>query len=298
MSVQIANNEALLPFAGLKREFNLCEHDREMLDVLEGGLRYVNGLRIGDPLPKEILTGEASWSPSKRHEMIAHQRITMQLVSWMSGSGDLITDPDELLQLAEDPATKKRVNEAFGEAAERLGIGRDNRQAMLDYVCKLSHELAFVEALRDKFGDIGGVQDKVHQLRRIYSRERSVADIIDQVVKLLELAVADFSGRFLELDGQTGEILSVLKNLENQVLFIRDRRDDLHIRLMAWDDVIRDWDDIEICVSYKINNLIAQFYRFLAPRFMKVDDWVLMTKLQIHAEKLENLKRKNRVLIW
>ena len=298
MAVHIANNEALLPFSGLKREFDLGEKDRDMLDILENGLKYVNGLKIGDLLPKEILTGEASWTPSRRHEMVAHQRITMQLVCWLSGSDSLITDPDQLLQLAEDPVTKKRVNEAFGEAAERLGIGRGNREAMLEYVQKLSHELAYVEALRDKFGEICVVQKKVHDLRKVYSRERSVAEILEQIVKLLEMAVADLSGRFLELDGQTGEILAVLKNLENQVLFIRDKRDDLHIRLMAWDDVLRDWDDVTVCVSYKINNLISQFYRFLAPRFMKVDDWVLMTKLQIHSEKLENLKRKNRVLIW
>ncbi|MDR3435499.1 hypothetical protein [Telmatospirillum sp.] len=298
MAVHISNNEALLPFPGLKREFNLNEHDCRMLDVLADGLKYVNGLKMGEALPKEILTGEASWDPSKRHELIAHQRITMQLVSWMSGSDTLITDPDELLQLAEDPATKKRVNDAFGEAAERIGIGRNNREQMLEYVKKLSHELAYVEALRDKMTELSSVQQKVLGLRKVYSRERSVAEVLDQVVKLVELAMTDFSGRFLELDGQTGEILAVLKNLENQVLFIRDKRDDLHIRLMAWDDVIRDWKSVEVCVSYKVNDLIAQFYRFLAPRFMKVDDWVLMTKLQIHSEKLDNLKRKNRVLVW
>jgi hypothetical protein len=222
----------------------------------------------------------------------------MQLVCWMTGSDTLITNPDALLQLAEDPLTKKKVNEAFGEAAERLGLGRDNRKDVVGYVEKLSHELAYVEALRDKFADITVLQRKVVGLRKIYARDRSVVAVVDQVVKLLELAVADLSKRFLEVDGQTGEILAVLKNLENQVLFIRDRRDDLHIRLMAWDEVIQEWRNVEICVSYRLNDMIAKVYRFLAPRFMKVDDWVLMTKLQIRSEKLDDLKRKSRVLIW
>ncbi len=298
MAVQIANNEALLPFAGLKREFALGENDCNMLDCLAEGLKYVSGLRVGDPLPKEIVTGEATWELSKRHVVIAHQRISMQLVNWLTGVDDLITDPEALMQLAEDPATKKKVNEAFGEAAERLGLGRDNKQEMIKYVEKLSNELAYIEALRDKFGHIEEIDHKVRDLRKLYMRERAVVETIDQVVKLLAIAIDDFSRRFLELDAQTGEILAVLKNLENQVLFIRQKRDELHIRLMAWDDLIKEWKGIDVCVSYHVSNSITRVYQFLAPRFMKVDDWVLMTKLQLRSEKIEELKKKKRVLVW
>ncbi len=298
MAVQISNNEALLPFPGLKREFSLGKEDCAMLDLLAEGLKFVSGLRIGDALPKEILTGEATWELSPRHMVIAHQRISMQLVNWLTGVEDLITDPEALMQLADDPATKKKVNEAFGEAAERLGIGRDNKQEMIKYVEKLSHELAYVEALRDKFNEIESIDRKVRDLRKLYIRERTVVQTIDQVVKLLTIALDDFSKRFLELDAQTGEILAVLKNLENQVLFIREKRDELHIRLMAWDDLIKEWKSIEVCVSYHVHNSITRVYQFLAPRFMKVDDWVLMTKLQLRSEKIEDLKKKKRVLVW
>jgi hypothetical protein len=298
MCVSISNNQALLPFPGLKREFHLGPQDCQMLDLLAEGLKFVRGLKIGDALPKEVLTGEASWDLSPRHVLIAHQRVSMQLVNWLTGVDTLITDPDALIQLADDPATRKKVNEAFGEAAERLGIGRENRQEMLLYVKKLSNELAYIEALRDKFADVERMRDKVQKLRQLYSRERSVAQTIDQIGKLFIIAVNDFSTRFMEIDAQTGEIISVLRNLESQVLYIRDKRDDLHIRLMAWDELLQDWRKIDVGVSYQLVNELGRVYQFLAPRFMKVDDWVLMTKLQIRAQKMEDLKKKNRVLIW
>jgi len=297
MCVTVGSNQAALPFPGVKREFGLNDNDCHMLDLLSEGLKYVSGLAVGDPLPKEIITGEATWELSQRHVVVAHQRISMQLVNWLSGTEDLITDPDALLQLADDPATKKKVNEAFGEAAERIGIGRENKQEMLKYVEKLTHELAYIEALRDKFGDVEVIQKKVDGLRKVYTRERSVCDMIDQIRKLLQIAVSDFKRRFLEVDAQTGEILSVLKNLENQVRFIRGMRDDLHIRLMAWDDLIREWKKVEVCVSYQIGNILGRVYQFLAPRFMKVDDWVLMNKLREQKEKTK--KQSNaKVLVW
>jgi len=298
MNVMIASNEVLLPFPGLKLEFKLGKPDCAMLDLLGEGLKYVNGLQIGDSLPKEILTGEATWEPSPRHLMIAHQRVSMQLVNWLLGSDELVTDPEALIQLADDPANKRKVNEAFGEAAERLGIGRENREQMVGYVEKLSRELSYIECLRDKFGGIREVQQKVHGLRQVYKREASICQTIDQIIKLIEIAVKDFSRRFLELDAQTGEIISVLKNLENVVLYIRSGRDDLHVRLMAWEEIIKEWKHIPVAVSYQIGNILGRVYQFLAPRFMKVDEWTLMTKLQERKASVEELTKKKKALVW
>jgi len=298
MCVTVGSNKAALPFPGVKREFSLSPADCRMLDLLGDGLKYVSGLAVGDPMPKEIVTGEATWELSRRHEVVAHQRISMQLVNWLTGSEDLITDPDALMQLADDPQTKKKVNEAFGEAAERLGIGRDNKHEMLKYVEKLGHELAYIEALRDKFAHVLDIQKKVDGLRKVYARERSVCDMIDQIRKLVQIAISDFQRRFMEVDAQTGEILSVLKNLENQVRFIRAIRDDLHIRLMAWDDLIEEWKKVQVCVSYHIGNILGRVYQFLAPRFMKVDDWVLMNKLREQKEKEKKKGPGPAVLVW
>jgi hypothetical protein len=282
LMAKYAKNDVVLTLKGIMKEFDIDPEsaDGAMLEQVGKGLKYVKGLRLGDPLPKEILTREASWSLSPRHRQVAYQRVSLQLVNWMSGGDTMITDPDELLQIAEDPAIKKQINAAFGEAAEKLGYGRDEKEKVVKHVEELANELAYIEALRDRFRRIKMMDDKIQQLRRLYGREKSVLEIADQVARLGERAVKEFEGMFDEVDAQTGEILSVMKNLSTQVPYIRDKRDDLHIRLMAWDEILDRWQQAEMKISQNNLTLIRDTYKFLAPRFMVVKEWVLMSKLQ------------------
>ena len=80
-------------------------------------LEFVKGLRLGDKLPTEVTTGDPSWQPSERHFLIAQQRLTLQLVTWMTGDEHIFTSAEQILMLAEDPQTKKNINLAFAEAA-------------------------------------------------------------------------------------------------------------------------------------------------------------------------------------
>lgn len=277
-----SKNDVVLTLKGIAKEFNIDPQspDGWMLDQVGKGLKYVKALCIGDYLPKEILTREASWTLAKRHQEIAYQRVSLQLVNWMSGSDNMITDPDELLQIADDPGVKKQISTAFGEAAEKLGYGKDNKEAVVKHVEELAKELAYIEALRDRFRRIKIMDDKIQELRRLYGREKSVLEIADQVARLGQRAVTEFDALFLEADAQTGEILSVLKNLSATIAYIRDKRDDLHIRLMAWDDLLDRWQRAEMKVSQQNPTLLRDTYKFLAPRFMMVKEWVLMSKLQ------------------
>ncbi|MDR3438244.1 hypothetical protein [Telmatospirillum sp.] len=298
LSVNIGGNQVVLPVAGLIKEFAVGPDDIKMLELVGQAVRFVRGLRIGDALPKEVLTGEASWEVSPKHQMLARQRVLMQLVNWLSGSGTLMTSPEQLMQLANDPATKKKVTEAFAEAADRLGIGRENREQMVPYVAKLSDELAYVEALREVVESVRSMSVKVEGLTKVYQREKGLLQTIDQVRKLMLVAMADFDDRIAELDAQTGEIISVLKNLENQVLFIREKRDELYTRLLAWREFIDEWRRVDVAMSLKMENVIARLYQFLAARYMKTDEWVLMTQLQIRAQSIDDLKNKKKVLVW
>jgi len=281
MIVRYAKNPISMTFKGIKKEFSIPDDsdDGRMLDTVAKGLKFFKALRIGDFVPKELVTREASWDLSDRHVKIAYQRISVQLVNWMTGGQSVVTDPDELLQLADDPQIKKSINKAFGEAAEKLGLGRDNKEKVIEYVEQLAHELAYIEALRDRFRKISEMEDKIQTLRRLYGRERSVMEVADQVARLGERAVAELNDLFLEVDAQTGEILSVLRNLQAQIGYIRDKRDDLFARLMAWDDILAQWAHAQLKVSPENPELLRRTYQFLAPRFMMVKEWVLMSKL-------------------
>jgi hypothetical protein len=206
----------------------------------------------------------------------------------------MITDPDELLQLAGDPAIKKQINSAFGEAAEKLGYGRDQKENVVKHVEELAKELAYIEALRDRYRRIKIMETKIQELRRLYGREKSVLEIADQVARLGERAVKEFDILFQQVDAQTGEILSVLKNLSTQIPYIRDVRDDLHIRLMAWDDLLDRWTEAELKINKDNPKLLRDTYKFLAPRFMMVKEWVLLSKLQEGASAMKAVSQMGK----
>jgi hypothetical protein len=279
--VQLGEETVVLPLDGIKREFHLAgTPDGDMLTLLAKGLKYVKALRIGDPVPPEITSRKASWEPEPRHRQIAYHRLSMQLLGWLSHDEHIITDPEELLQVAGDPTFRKKVNEAFAEAAEHLGLGRENREQVTHYLSDLAQELAYIEALRDQFKAIKAMEQKIQALRRLYGSERSVLEVADPVARLMERALADFTGQFEQADAQTGEIMAVLKNIDLQKSYIQDTRDQLHVRLMAWEDVLDDWALQAPKKSQNAVDLLHKTYHFLAPRYMPVDEWAMMTKLQ------------------
>jgi plasmid stabilization system protein ParE len=249
-----------------------------MLNTVAEGLHVVRGLRVGDNLPKEILTREASWDPSERHLRIARQRLTMQLVTWLTGNEHIFTSAEELMQVAEDPQVKKNVSLAFSEAAEALGLGRDNREQVVQYIEHLAKELAYIEAERDIYVEIRKVDEKVQGLRRLYSSDRGMIDTTDQVARLSQRALKVFQDYFDQVDAQTGEILAMLKNIDNQIDYIREVRDELYRRLLPWEDIIPVWKTLFVVKSEENILRIRDLYQFLAPRFMQVNEWVLVTK--------------------
>jgi plasmid stabilization system protein ParE len=260
-------------------------HDVKMLDKVAEGLQFVRGLRPGDRLPKEVTTREASWEPQDRHRRIAYQRLTMQLVTWLTGNEHVISSVAELAQVADDPQVKKNIQLAFTEAAEELGLGRENRDEVVRYIETLAKELAYIEALRDTFGEVQKIDEKLQGLRRIYGADRSMIDTTDQVGRLSQRALKVFQDYFDQVDAQTGEILAMLKNIENQIGYIRQVRDALHCRLLPWEDFIQIWKTVFIVRSDDNTNKIRDIYQFLAPRYMQFNDWVLVTKRGMQKSK-------------
>jgi hypothetical protein len=296
--VKLGEQEVSLSFKGLRVEFNIAADspDGQMLTLVEEGLGFVNGLRIGDPIPKEVLTHEASWEPSAEHYQIAFNRLTLQLSTWMSGKETIITDPQELMQLAEDPQTKQKVNAAFEEAAEMLGIGREKKADVVGRIETLAKELAYIEALREKLHQMIAMQQKIEKLRRLYSMERSVLDIIDRVARLANNAVGKFKVKFEAIDKATANILEVLETLDKKIEGIRASRDDLHRSLIAWTEVLAAWNACRTEISEENEDLLHETYRFLAPRYLPVSEWVLVTKVAARKPG-EEKKLKTRVFV-
>ena len=274
------NNEAVLVFDGIRKEFNIAKdsHDDQMLNKVAEALEFVKGIRLGEKLPTEVTTGEPSWTPSERHFLIAKQRLTLQLVTWMTGDENVFTSVEEIMMLAEDPQTKKNINLAFAEAAEELGLGRDQKDQVILQIESLAKQLAYVEAMRDIFGDVKRIDEKIQGLRPIFGTDRSMVDTADQVARLSQRCLRNFEQQFDTIDAQTGEVMAMLKNIGNQLEYIHKCRDDLFKRLHPWEEFIRKWKTVYIVKSEENIQKLREIYQFLAPRFMAINDWVLMTK--------------------
>jgi hypothetical protein len=86
MVVKLGERDAAIPLRSLQREFAIPDDsdDGRMLGLIAQSLDFVTGLQIGDALPAEVLTGQASWEPDAVHLQIAQARLQWQLVAWPS----------------------------------------------------------------------------------------------------------------------------------------------------------------------------------------------------------------------
>lgn len=294
MMMALEQGNVSLKLKGIAKELELTpdEPDAKLLETVRESLKYVREIRVDDPVPSELTTGKASWDVTDAHRAIAHNRVTMQLVSWMSGDEMLITDPTQLAQVVNDPKTKAKINSAFSEAARALGIDEDDREVVIQLISNLANELAYIEALRDKFNAVQTIRVKVSELEKKYKSEQSVVDTILPIKRLFKIALDGFKTSFEQLDAQTGEILSALTNIAPVTKYIRANRDDLHRRLWAWDHLINQWQNLVIKRSGPSEKLLQELYHFLAQRFLPRNEW------ELYSKALEKTKKRSTEMIW
>jgi hypothetical protein len=296
MVVKLGEREAAIPLRSLQREFGIPDdsHDGRMLGLIAQSLDFVAGLHLGDPLPAEVLNGEASWQPDEVHLRIANARLQWQLVTWLNSgaSGEVPhLDADALMQIADDPARKQQVQQAFAKAAEALAL--PSCEAVIHLVEELACELAYIEALRDRLlHRVMAMTDKLNRMAQAYHGDALHLETLTQVRRLTGTALKQISHRFDELDAQTGEVMAALRNVESQRVFIRSNRDWLYRTQRAWQPLLREWEVAGIGFDEGILLLLNRSYQFLAPRFMPVTEWTLLTR---PARRKQDMARR---MVW
>jgi hypothetical protein len=282
MVVRLGDKEAAISLRSLQREFAISDDsdDGRMLGLIAQSLDFISILRIGDHLPAEVLTGQASWEPEAVHLEIAKARLQWQLVAWLNsgtGADTPALDAEALLQVADDPARKAQVQQAFGKAADELGLPA--REGVIQLVEELAQELAYIEALRDRLlRRVKQMADKLNRMAQAYRGDGAHLETLTQVRRLTATALKQITARFDELDAQTGEVMSALRNVESQCVFIRSNRDWLYRTQRAWHSLLKDWDVAGIGFDEGILLLLNRSYQFLAPRFMPVTEWESLTQ--------------------
>lgn len=275
LHVLVGDLKCALTLPSLRNEFRIARDspDGQLLSLVEKGLRYVKEIRPGDSIPRELLDGTCSWSVEDRHRAIARNRLTLQLTSWLAG-GDLATHTaDQLAKLAENAQTKERVQAAFAEAAEKIGLGRERRGEIVQRFETLARELSYIEALRDRCGAVRMIVKRLADVAAYYKRERNMTEDVVRVQTLMRTPVLDFDNDFGLIDMQTSEILAMLRSIDQQIAFIRENRDELHFKLMKWDGLIAKWEALKIEPGENIEAMVRETYRFLALHYPQRSEW-------------------------
>ena len=295
MVVQLGEKQAAIPLGALQREFGIedASDDGRMLGLIAQSLDFVAGLHIGDVLPPEVLSGEASWQPDDVHLRIANARLQWQLVNWLNsgtGADTQHLDPDSLLQIADDPARRQQVQQAFAKAADALGL--PDSKAVVGLVEDLAKELAYIEALRDRLLRKAQVMaEKLNRIAQAFRGDTSHRETLTQVRRLAAMALKQISRRFDELDAQTGEVMPALRNSDSQRTFIRSNRDWLYRTQRAWQPLLLAWESAGIGFDEGVLQLLNRSYQFLAPRFMPATEWLA-------AGRPTQKKEPTRRMVW
>jgi len=284
--INLGSEEVIPPLRGIRREFKIEEEtpDDEMLELVSNGLDYLKALMPGDVLPPELLTGEASWEIRDTHRQVAKQRISMQLVSWMFSEENLISDPEQLIQIADDPGVKEKINKAFNQAAEE--IDADDANLVVDLIEELAEELAYIETLREQFRGVLQMRKRSGRCARLLRSNAASS------TRRPRSATPGHRGGGVRRRIRHGgwpdrrDHLGV-ENIGTQKDYIRSVRNSVYRRLFAWDELLCGWEREPGRMTETVPDLLRKTYQFLAPRYMQTDDWLLASQVQGNQEGLK-----------
>ncbi len=276
-NVPLGEVRAALPIDLVVGSFGVGKEsqDAELLKIVKRGLKFVKEIRPGDSIPSELLDGSASWTVEPHHREIAKARVALQFAWSKEGKSIDSVDRAEYEQLASLPINQQKLQDSYVALAEKLGYGREHKGELVNRGDELAREWTYIEALRDRFGQIQKLYAGFATLRPIYKRERAIQEDIIRIRFLMKQPVDEITVMFEQLEANTGEIVNTIKKFPSQIRYIRDTRDGLHQKFMIWDGLIAEWKEVPLERSLKVDRLVRISYRFLAHHFPLDSEWAL-----------------------
>ena len=286
--VPLGSGTAALPLRSLQAELGIAatSPDGRMMALVARALDFVAELRLGDALPVEVLDGAASWQPSALHQQVAEGRLKLRLLNQlaMGENADWCTaEPRTVLAAAADPDLPPRLQVAFVEAAARLEL--PDATALTRLLADAAHELGFIEALRDRL--LRRVLQLAEQLQHLtagQSQNLSGLELLSRVRRLTGIAAAKIEARFAALEAESEAVLDLLRLLDDRRPALRKHRDWLYCSLRGWEPILSSWDVASSRWSNGTWALLSRTYRFLAPRFMPVQEWQSSSRPKVGSD--------------
>ncbi|MHB1204096.1 MAG: hypothetical protein ACYCZX_00900 [Rhodospirillaceae bacterium] len=267
-SIDLGDTEGLLSISALKRQFKIepDSPDDRMIALAMRGLNYVADIRPGDNIPNEILTGKASWTIDQRHTEIARKRLEMQLLASVDKKQVTLHDTREITAYLEQTENKAKLRQAFRAAATAMGRPADDHGHVLEQLGAIARELAYIEALREWFLQVGSLNKKVPLVLKAYDSDRRLKGELVQMLALLPPAIKEYRTIFAAVDAESGDIIAALTAIAEKIAVIRDRRDQLHGLTLVWRDIVAEWKGFSREQAPRYLSSAQATYRFLATR--------------------------------
>lgn len=276
MRVELGDMDAIIPIDDVASEFGIAPDsaDGKLLVTVSNSLKFVKDIRPGDSIPSELLDGTASWQVEDYHRELAKNRLMVQVATWPTGNEVVVLDMTELRRMSTDAGMQEKVRDGISMIAESLGLGTDRRDEVLDMIDRFARELCYVEALRDRYNAARSIGVKLGRVGKLYREDKHFYEEVNRAGILMRPAMQGFMSLFDQVDGRTSEIMTVLKSYDAMVKYVREIRDELHQRLIIWDQAIEMWNVPVDKRSDRIRDAVRETYRFVAVHFPQTHDWI------------------------
>ena len=162
----------------------------------------------------------------------------------------------------------------------------------MELVEGIADELSYIEALRDEL--LFRAQSMAARLGALSTNGQSNTErqaMLGRVRRLLHLGLQQIAARFTDVDAQTGEVMSTLRNIDSQRAFIRSNRDWLYRSRRAWEPILAEWAAAPTTLDDAAWLRVGRTYQFLAPRYMPSQEWESASSTGRRARKPESVMR-------
>ena len=284
--ISLGDQSGVVSFLSIKQQLALGDHgaDEAMLDAVAEALKFVGELRLGDTLPDEIVSGEASWEPDARHLKIANRRIVAAMVKWSEQWEGPIAELSDLRRFLAEHVDREKIARALGRLDTIVGNGDGGVSQIQPVLMGLAKELSYIEALRENIERIRRIGAILEHVRTAGGGQANDTHKTAAVLRVFNNMMGMFNEMLASVDRQIDDISAAVAAHETVGGQMRQIRDQLRCELIAWEEQLTHWDgvtpkNIDLTVmAPKVGDL----YRFLAPLYSPVDDW---TRLKTYKDK-------------
>lgn len=278
-AVALGEQRVVFDLASLKREFVNAEYaeDGKMLDRVALGLRYVRSLAIGDGLPDELLTGEASWQPSEKSRATAEKRIVAGLVKWSENLDVRLSEPEDLRWFIDTHVDPELIARSIARLADKIFPDDENGVERVEsLIGDLTTEYTYLETIKGMLAPVEQFGDTLAAIRRAHDTGNGNSEV-DAVIRLHTIALKMFRAQIAAVNASVEDIFLAMTEFSRCQRRLRKLRDNLYASLTAWHEVLEPWHSVSADASNmgEVMPLVTDIYRFLAPRYMPVDEWTL-----------------------